>query len=69
MQHSLDYLCEALQVWLSAGEKLNYSVQYNDILMAIVFRPDAASHDDDREKFLPAQSMIYTRPRTEVGAQ
>lgn len=25
MQHSLDYLHEALQLWLSAGEKINFS--------------------------------------------
>ncbi|WP_077022330.1 phage polarity suppression protein, partial [Enterobacter hormaechei] len=27
MQHSLDYLREALQLWLVAGEKINYSAQ------------------------------------------
>lgn len=41
MQHSLDYLREALQLWLSVGEKINYSAQDNDILTAIGFRPDA----------------------------
>ncbi|ESN25573.1 hypothetical protein L368_02508 [Enterobacter sp. MGH 22] len=25
MQHSVDYLREALQIWLAAGEKINYS--------------------------------------------
>lgn len=50
MQHSVDYLREALQVWLAAGEKINYSAQDNDILTAIGFRPDAASRDDSREK-------------------
>lgn len=48
MQHSLDYLREALQVWLGAGEKINYSAQDNDILTAIAFMPDAASRDDSR---------------------
>ncbi len=42
IQHSVDYLREALQVWLAAGEKINYSAQDNDILTAIGFRPDAA---------------------------
>ncbi|MCR6709097.1 phage polarity suppression protein [Enterobacter bugandensis] len=69
MQHSLDYLREALQVWLTAGEKINYSVQDNDILTAIGFRPDAASRDDNREKFTPAQSLNYTRRRAELAAQ
>lgn len=69
MQHSLDYLREALQVWLSAGEKINYSAQDNDILTAIGFRPDAASRDDCREKFTPAQSLNYTRRRAELAAQ
>ena len=52
MQHSVDYLREALSVWLVAGEKINYSVQDSDILTAIGFRPDAASRDDNREKFV-----------------
>ncbi len=53
MQHSLDYLREALQVWLSTGEKINYSAQDKDILKAIGFRPDAASRDYNREKSPP----------------
>lgn len=69
MQHSLDYLREALQVWLAAGEKINYSAQDNDILTAIGFRPDAASRDDSREKFTPAQNLNYTRRRAELAAQ
>lgn len=31
MQHSVDYLREALQVWLTAGEKINHSALENDI--------------------------------------
>ena len=69
MQHSVDYLREALSVWLAAGEKFNYSVQDNDILTAIGFRPDAASRDDNREKFTPAQNLIYTRRRAELAAR
>ncbi len=49
MQHSLDCLRDALLAWLAAGEKINYSVQDNDILTALRFRPDAASRDDFRE--------------------
>ncbi|ECD3844512.1 Polarity suppression protein, partial [Salmonella enterica subsp. enterica serovar Poona] len=56
-------------VWLAAGEKINYSVQDNDILTAIGFRPDAASRDDNREKFTPAQNLIYTRRRAELAAR
>lgn len=69
MQHSLDYLREALQVWLAAGEKINYSVQDNDILTTIGFRPDAASRDDCREKFTPAQNLNYARRRAELAVQ
>lgn len=69
MQHSVDYLREALQVWLAAGEEINCSVQDNDILTTIGFRPDAASRDDNREKFTPAQSLNYTRRRAELAAQ
>lgn len=67
MQHSVDYLREALQVWLAAGEKINYSVQDNDILTAIGFRPDTASRDDSREKFMPAQNLNYTRRRAKLA--
>ncbi len=42
MQHSVDYLLEALSVWLASGEKINYSAQDNDILTTVGFRPDAA---------------------------
>lgn len=60
---------EALQVWLAAGKKINYLVQDYDILTAIGFRPDAASRDDCREKFTPAQNLNYTRRRAELAAQ
>ena len=69
MQHSVDYLREALSVWLAAGDKINYSAQDSDILTAIGFRPDAASRDDNREKFTPAQNLIYTRRRAELVAR
>lgn len=69
MQHSLDYLREALLVWLTAGEKINYSVQDYDILTTIGFRPDAASRDDNREKFTPVQNLNYTRRRAELASQ
>ena len=69
MQHSVDYLREALSMWLAAGEKINYSAQDNDILTAIGFRPDAASRDDNREKFTSAQNLNYTRRRAELAVQ
>jgi len=69
MQHSVDYLREALSVWLAAGEKINYSAQDNDILTAIGFRPDTASRDDNREKFTPAQNQNYVNKRAELAAQ
>ena len=69
MQHSVDYLREALQVWLATGEKINYSAQDNDILTAIGFRPDTASCDDSREKFTPAQNLNYTGRRAELAVQ
>lgn len=69
MQHSVEYLREALSVWLAVGEKINYSAQDNDILTAIGFRPDTASRDDNREKFTPAQNQNYVRKRAELAAQ
>ncbi|RGL47127.1 phage polarity suppression protein [Klebsiella pneumoniae] len=69
LDRSVAYLREALSVWLAAGNEINYSAQDNDILTAIGYRPDAPSRDDNREKFTPAQSMIYTRRRAELAAQ
>lgn len=69
MQHSVDYLREALSAWLAAGEKIHYSAQDNDILTAIGFRPDAASRDDNREKYTPAQNQNYVNKRAELAAQ
>ena len=66
---SAHYLREALSVWLSTGEEINYAAEDSDILTAIGYRPDAPSRDDNREKFTPAQSMIYTRRRAELAAQ
>ncbi|HDC4404946.1 TPA: hypothetical protein O8U20_004721 [Enterobacter cloacae] len=39
---------------LADGDKINYSAQDSDFLTAIGFRHDAASRDDNREKFTPA---------------
>ncbi len=69
MQHSVDYLREALSVRLAAGEKINYSALDCDILTAIGYRPDAASRDDNRQKFTPAQNLIYTRRRAELATR
>ena len=69
MQHSVDYLREALSVWLAAGGTINYSAQDNDILTAIGFRPDAASVDDSREKFTPAQNMIFSRKSAQLASR
>ncbi len=69
MLHSVDYLREALEVWLAAGEKINYSAQDNDILTAIGFRPDTASRNDCREKLTHAQSLNYSRRRAELATQ
>ncbi|MCV4599933.1 Polarity suppression protein, partial [Escherichia coli] len=63
------YLREALSVWLSTGEEINYAAEDSDILTAIGFRPDAASRDDNREKFTPAQNLNYTRRRAELAVQ
>lgn len=69
MQHSLDCLREVLQLWLVAGEKINYSAQDNDILTAIGFRHGTASREDSREKFTPAQNLNYIRRRAELVVQ
>lgn len=70
--HALDrsahYLREALSVWLSTGEEINYAAEDSDILTAIGFRPDAASRVDNQEKYTPAQSLIYARRRTELAS-
>ncbi|MCL7653242.1 Polarity suppression protein [Klebsiella pneumoniae] len=71
--HALDrsahYLREALSVWLSTGEEINYAAEDSDILTAIGFRPDAASRVDNQEKYTPAQSLIYARRRTELAGR
>lgn len=69
LDRSMAYLREALSVWLAAGNEINYSAQDNDILTAIGYRPDAPSRDDNREKFTPAQNMIYIRRRAELAAR
>lgn len=69
LDRSVSYLREALSVWLTTGNEINYSAQDKDILTAIGYRPDAPSRDDNREKFTPAQNMIYTRRRTGLAAQ
>lgn len=69
MQHSVDYLREALSAWLVAGEKINYCAKDNDILTAIGFRPDAASRDDNREKYTPSQNQNYVNKRAELAAR
>uniref|UniRef100_UPI0037C122AA phage polarity suppression protein n=1 Tax=Lelliottia amnigena TaxID=61646 RepID=UPI0037C122AA len=69
MQHSVYYLREALTVWLAAGEKINYSAQDNDILTAIGFRPDAASRDENREKYTPAHNQNYVNKCAGLTAQ
>ncbi|HCA3407734.1 TPA: phage polarity suppression protein [Salmonella enterica subsp. salamae serovar 35:g,m,s,t:-] len=69
IDRSVSYLREALSVWLTAGNEINYSAQDRDILTAIGFRPDAASRDDNRQKFTPAQNLIYTRRRAELAAR
>lgn len=69
LDRSMAYLREALSVWLTAGNDINYSAQDSDILTAIGYRPDAPSRDDNRETFTPAQNMIYTRRRADLAAQ
>lgn len=69
LDRSMVYLREPLSVWLAAGNEINYSAQDSDILTAIGFRPDAASRDDNRQKFTPAQNLIYTRRRAELAAR
>ncbi|WP_310794048.1 phage polarity suppression protein, partial [Enterobacter cloacae] len=59
----------ALLVWLPNSEKTYYSAQDTDILKAIGFGSDAASRDDSREKFTPAQNLNYTRRRAELAVQ
>ena len=67
MQHSVEYLREALVVWLARGEKINYSAQDSELLMAAGFRPDAAWRADNREKYTPAQNQNYVNKRAELA--
>lgn len=69
VDRSMAYLQEALTVWLAKGEEINYSEQDREILTAIGYRPEAPSRGDSREKFTPAQNMIYGRRRAELAAQ
>ncbi|HBA2790596.1 TPA: Polarity suppression protein [Escherichia coli] len=46
-----------------APELMGYSE-----LTAIGFRPDAASVDDSREKFTPAQNMIFSRKSAQLAS-
>lgn len=69
IQRATDALREALLSWLAKGEKINYSAQDSDILTTIGFRPDAASVDDSREKFTPAQNMIFSRKSAELASR
>ncbi|EFO4370770.1 Polarity suppression protein [Escherichia coli] len=69
IQRTTDALREALLSWLAKGEKINYSAQDSDILTTIGFRPDAASVDDSREKFTPAQNMIFSRKSAELASR
>lgn len=69
MQHSMQYLREALVVWLARGEKINYSAQDSELLTAAGFRPDAASRTDNREKYTPAQNQNYVNKRAELAAR
>ncbi|MDZ3934558.1 phage polarity suppression protein [Escherichia marmotae] len=55
--------------WLAKGEKINYSAQDSDILTTIGFRPDVASVDDSREKFTPAQNMIFSRKSAQLASR
>ncbi len=49
LDRSAHYLREALSVWLSNGEVINYSAEDSDT--AIGFRPDEASRMDNQEKY------------------
>ncbi|MEB6380632.1 Polarity suppression protein [Leclercia adecarboxylata] len=69
MQHSVEYLREALMVWLDRGEKINYSAQDSELLTAAGFRPDAASRADNREKYTPVQNQNYVNKRAELTAR
>lgn len=51
LDRSAHNLREALSVWLSTGEEINYAAEDSDILIAIGFSPDAASQVDNQEKF------------------
>ncbi|EOT8853298.1 phage polarity suppression protein [Escherichia coli] len=69
MQHSMQYLREALVVWLARGEKINYLAQDSELLTAAGFRPDAASRADNREKCTPAQNQNYVNKRAELAVR
>ncbi|EPX1405974.1 phage polarity suppression protein [Cronobacter sakazakii] len=51
------------------AERLTIQRQDHDIITDMRFRPEAASRDDNREKFTPAQYLSYTHRRAELAAQ
>lgn len=63
IQRATDALREALLSWLAK------SAQDSDILTTIGFRPDTASVDDSREKFTPAQNMIFSRKSAQLASR
>ncbi|RAW72772.1 hypothetical protein CKY12_07975 [Photorhabdus sp. S12-55] len=69
LDHSSEYLREALSVWLAAGVEIKYSAQDRDILTAIGFRPHMASLADNQEKYTPVQNLIYALRKAELVRQ
>ncbi len=67
LDRSMAYLREALSVWLSAGNDINYSAQDSDILTTIGYRPDAPSRGDNREKFHPCTEHDLRPPTRRIG--
>nr|VXZ81525.1 Phage polarity suppression protein (Psu) [Klebsiella pneumoniae] len=70
--HALDrsahYLREALSVWLSTGEEINYAAEDSNILTAIDSGLTRLRGWIIR-KIHPAQSLIYARRRTELAGR
>lgn len=50
---------EVLSVHLASGGNIDYALDYHDILTTIGFRPNRASRDDNRAKYMPELAQIF----------
>lgn len=69
IRRATHYISEALRGYLITSQEINYTAENNDILMAIGFRPDAASRVDNQQKYTPVQNRVYAHRQAELSQQ